>query len=164
MKYRKIDPRIWNDAKFNALSDKGKLVFFFLLTHPHMTPVGAMRATMGGFVEELGWQTEAFQEAFREALSKGMVKHDEKAHFIALPNFIKYNPPESPNVIKAWAKCLDDIPECQEKIHLINELKAFSEAFGKAFGKAFAEGVAKTMPNQEQEQEQEQDKDIGQCH
>ena len=42
MKYRKISPCIWNDAKVRELSDKGKLAPLFLLTHPHMTPLGAI--------------------------------------------------------------------------------------------------------------------------
>ena len=45
-KYRKVDPKIWNDEKFRELSDSAKLLFLFLLTHPHMTPLGAMRATV----------------------------------------------------------------------------------------------------------------------
>jgi hypothetical protein len=161
MKYRKIDPKIWNDEKFNDLSDNGKLAFFFLLTHPHMTPVGAMRGTFGGLAEELGWETEAFREAFSEALSKGMVKYNSKAHFIGLPNFMKYNSPESPNVVTAWAKCMDDIPECNEKTQIYSELKGllkgFKEPFLKAFHRAFGNPPLKTMPNQEQEQEQEQE-------
>ena len=48
MKYRKISPCIWNDAKVRELSDKGKLALLFLLTHPHMTPLGAIRANAPG--------------------------------------------------------------------------------------------------------------------
>lgn len=153
-KYRKIDTRIWNDAKFSNLSDQGKLVFFMLLTHPNMTSLGAMRASLAGLAEELGWLPEAFREAFREALAKGMVEHDQKACLIALPNFVKYNPPESPNVVKAWAAAADLLPECRLKTLVIQRAKAFAEGFGEAFAKAYL----KTMPNQEQEQEQEQEK------
>ena len=127
-KYRKIDPRIWNDAKFMSLSDDGKLAFLFLLTHPHMTALGAMRATLAGLAEEIGWETEAFREAFREALAEGMAKHDKKACLVALPNFIKYNKPESPNVIKAWDQALDLLPECSLKAEIIQHVKAFTEA------------------------------------
>jgi hypothetical protein len=52
-RYRKIDPRIHNDAKFKALSERGKLLFFTILTHPHMTALGAMRATEAGLCEEM---------------------------------------------------------------------------------------------------------------
>ncbi len=52
-RYRKVDPKIWNDEKFRALSDDGKLAFFMLLTHPHMTAVGAMRAMPSGMASEM---------------------------------------------------------------------------------------------------------------
>ena len=154
-RYRKVDPRIWNDKKFRNLSDQGKLAFFFLLTHPHMTSIGAMRGTIAGLAEELGWDTEAFREAFREALSKGMAKHDPKACFIALPNFLKYNRPESPNVVKAWESALDLLPECSLKMQVIHEAKGYAEGLSKAFGEALPEAFAKAMPYQEQEQEQD---------
>ena len=65
--YRKIDTRIWNDAKFNALSPNGKLAFLFILTNPNMTALGAMRATVEGLSAELRIPAEAFLEVFGEA-------------------------------------------------------------------------------------------------
>lgn len=56
--YRKIDTRVWNDQKFNELTDNGKLVFFLLLTHPYLTSIGAMRASLPGLACELGWPLE----------------------------------------------------------------------------------------------------------
>ena len=159
--YRKIYTKIWNDEKFRSFSDGGKLVFFFLLTHPGMTSIGAMRGTIPGLAAELGWTTEAFREAFQEAYAKGIVEHDERASFIGLPNFLKYNKPESPNVVKAWAKSFDLIPECRLKFSLYQRVKAYVEALGEAFPKAFHEAFpkdfAKAMANQEQEQEQDKD-------
>ena len=153
--YRKIDPRMWNDEKFRTLSTEGKLAFVLLLTHPHMTALGAMRATIPGLAAELGGK--GFAEAFREVFAKGLAKHDEKASCVYLPRFLKYNKPESPNVVKAWAHSIDLIPECHLKSELIQEVKGFAEALPEAFGKALPKAFAKAMPNQEQEQEQEQE-------
>ena len=152
--YRKIDPRMWNDEKFRTLSTEGKLAFVLLLTHPHMTALGAMRATIPGLAAELGGK--GFAEAFREVFAKGLAKHDEKASCVYLPRFLKYNKPESPNVVKAWAHSIDLIPECHLKSELIQEVKAYAEALPEAFSKALPEAFAKAMPNQEQEQEQEE--------
>lgn len=160
-RYRKVDPRIWNDEKFVALSDRAKLVFLLLLTHPHMTALGAMRATIPGMAAELNWTTEDFREAFAEVFRKALVEHDEKASYVCLPNFLKYNSPESPNVIKSWVSAVDLIPECKLKRLLLFRVKDFTEGltkgFTEAFTKAFAEVFRKAMPNQEQEQEQEQE-------
>jgi hypothetical protein len=146
-RYRKVDSRIWNDEKFRDLSDDGQLLFLFLLTHPHQTALGAMRATVSGLAEEKGWLPERLSEAFAEALSRGMVKHDARASCVWLPNFLKYNRPESPNVVKAWGSAADLIPECSLKGECIQAakafLKGFKEAFRKAFTEVFGEALAK---------------------
>jgi hypothetical protein len=142
-RFRKVDPRIWNDAKFRELSNHGKLLFFMLLTHPGMTALGAMRATGAGLAEELGWEQEAFRKAFADVLSKGMAEHDPKACLVALPNFIRYNQPESPNVIKAWVGALDLLPECDLKASVLQRAKLIVGEM--------TEGFAKAMPNPEPE-------------
>lgn len=158
-KYRKIETRIWNDQKFRALSDRGKLVFLMILTHPHMTSLGAMRATIAGMAAELGWPEKAFREAFGEGFRKALFKHDEDACFVWLPNFLRYNRPESPNVVKSWSDSFELLPECPLKDQLSLHVKAFAEGFGKAFTEALPEAFRKALPNQEQEQEQEQEQD-----
>jgi len=156
-KYRKIAPAIWNDAKFRALSDNAKLVFFMLLTHPQTTAIGTLRAFQQGLAPEMGWTAKAFAEAFREVLEKGMVKYAESDGLMWLPNFMKYNQPESPNVLKSWAAGLENCPECELKNQIYHKIKAFAEALGEAYVKAFAQAFAHPSPNQEQEQEQEQE-------
>jgi hypothetical protein len=167
MHYRKVDPRIWNDAKFRRLDHLSQLAFLFLLTHPHLTSVGAMRASISGLCAESGLPAKAFRELFRdvervpETLSKGFiegfVEYDEKAFCLVIPNFIKYNPPENPNVVKGWARAADFIPESPLKLKLFRRLKEFVEGLGEGFAKAFPEPFRKGLANQEQEQEQEQE-------
>jgi len=152
--YRKIDVRIWNDEKFVALSDDAKFVFMFLLTHPSMTSLGAMRGTPPGLASELGWSPKRFVKAFRAVLVKGMARHDPRASFIGLPNFLKYNPPESPNVIKSWVRCLDHIPECELKAEMLKQVKDFTKDLGIAFQGALPEYFRKDMPNHNQKHEQ----------
>lgn len=152
-KYRKVDSRIWNDAKFRTLSDSAKLVFFFLLTHPNMTSLGAMRHSVPGMAAEIGWEPKAFREPFQELLSKGLVKHDEMASFVWLPNFIKYNQPENPNVVKAWKSALDLLPECAMYDMLLQHVKEFLKGFKEPFRKGFEKGLPKSMANPEPEPE-----------
>ncbi len=157
MRYRKIDPRIWNDEKFHSLSNHAQFAFLFVLTHPSMTSLGAMRGSIPGLAAELGLPEKAFREAFEEVLAKGLLEHDEKASFVAAPKFMKYNAPESPNVFKAWDGALDLIPECPLKVRLFQRVKDFAEGLSEAFREALPEAFAKAMPNQEQEPEQEQE-------
>ncbi len=166
-RYRKVEVRTWGDEKFRNLSPIppcGQGLWLFLITGPHTGPIpGLFRAGRAAMAEELDWDIEAFDEAFREVFLEGMVKADFKARVVWVPNAIKHNKPESPNVVKSWAAEFDLIPECDLKREALEALRAsihaLGEAFGKAFdetfGKAFGKPSIKAMPNQEQEQEQE---------
>lgn len=164
-RFRKVDVRIWGDEKFLAFSDDARMVFLFLLTHPGMTALGAMRATLAGLAQELGWSAERFRKALEEPSAKGMVEADERACFVALPNFLRYNQPENPNVVKAWADSGDSLPECDLKRQtfvrayaaLKGRPKSFAEAFRQRFGEPLAKVPCNGMANQEQEQEPEQE-------
>lgn len=164
--------RTWGDEKFRALSPiqpSGQALWLFLITGPHTGPIpGLFRAGRAAMSEELDWEVEAFDKAFAEVFAQGMVKADFKARVMWVPNAIKHNKPESPNVVRSWAAEFDLIPECVLKLEAFNALKgsihalgeayakAFDETLGKASAKPFGKPSAKTMPNQEQEQEQEQ--------
>jgi len=157
-RYRKIDTRIWNDQKFNGLSEDGKLVFFLLLTHPHLTSIGAFRASAHGLASELRWPYARFSKAFTECLQNQMIQYDQSASLIWLPNYLKYNQPESPNVVRAWEHTLDYLPECSMKEVILKVCHHFAKQLGAPFSEALPKAFRKGMANQEQEQEQKQEK------
>lgn len=158
-RYRKIDTRIWNDKKFNELSDDGKFVLFLFLSHPHLTPLGAMRATIAGLASELRWDIDRFKKSLDECAAKNIVIYDDKAAFFRLCNFIKYNQPESPNVVRSWDQYLDYLPECGLKDDLIEGVESYITNRTDAFKEALPEVFVKAMPNQEQEQEHKQEQE-----
>lgn len=126
--------------------------------------------------EELNWDQEAFDEAFREVSDKGMAKADFKARLVWLPKAIQHNKPESPNVVRGWRVELDLLPECDLKSEAIKGIREalvllgapYVEAFDEVLsgkkkdsekdgGKPSSKPSAKAMPNQEQEQEQDKE-------
>lgn len=175
-RYRKIEVRTWSDERFRGLSampPSGQGLWFFLLTGPHTSPIpGLFRAGRAAMAEELGWEQEAFDEAFQEVSAKGMAKADFKAKLIWLPNALKHNKPESPNVVKSWRKEVILLPECALRNEAIAALRAYLETIGEPYLAAFDEPIddpsakpkpkpsskpsTKAMANQEQEQEQEE--------
>ena len=155
-RYRALHCLMWNDDKFPFASDDCQLVFFHLLTTPLSTPFGCYKASLEALAAEKRWPLERYQKAFMEAFHAGFAKYDERHQVILLPHFLKYNPPNNPNVLKAWRKIYDELPDCPLKHEFYRGLKAYLEGFHEGFLKAFAEGWPKPMPIQEQEQEQEQ--------
>ncbi|MGJ7512370.1 hypothetical protein [Variovorax sp. GT1P44] len=174
-RYRKIEVRTWSDEKFRNLSPlpaSGQGLWFFLLTGPHTGPIpGLFRAGRAAMAEELGWEMEAFDEAFVEVSTQGMAKADFKAKLVWLPNALRHNKPESPNVVRSWRVELDLLPECALKREAISSMRECLEEAGESYvaafdelfvskdsagsAKASAKPSAKAMPNQEQEQEQD---------
>ena len=131
-RYRKIDPRIWCDSKFASLDIHGQRLFLYILTCPEMTAVGAFRGTALNMAVELGYVKgfnealskgfpEVFSKAFSELLSKGLVKADEDGLLMFVPNFLKYNEPESPNVVKSWKSVIDYLPECPLLVEVVEK-------------------------------------------
>jgi len=172
-RYRKIDPRIWNDEKFRRLSDDGKLAFLFLLTHPAMTAIGAMRATWAGLAAELGWTAGRWTRAINRVEQLDMVEVNAGAAYVGLPRWLRYNEPEGPNSVKhAWAAALDLVPECAERhalarrclAYLENLTSEFRKAMGDAILDAFRDAIgdAKAQPSQIQEQELELEHELEQ--
>ncbi len=156
-RYRKIEVRIWNDQKFRSLTSDAKLIFMFLLTHPNMTSLGAMRATIPGMAAEIGTLSKGFGEGFAELSRKGLVECDEEAAFVALPKFLKHNGPENPNVVKSWESCLELIPECHLKYLVLQRAMECVDALGGNFSKGLPIPFRKGMPNPEPEPEPEQE-------
>lgn len=173
MRYRMLDVRIWCDEKFRSLTPlkpSGQALFLYLLSNPHTTSIpGLYRAGAGAMAEELAWSLVGFQRALKEVMEQGLVKADLKARVIFIPNAIKYNKPQSPNVVRSWAMHWDEIPECSLKNEAYYTLQSFVQGLGKAFVLAFDEVLSqhatkrsadifvKPSLNQEQEQEQEQE-------
>lgn len=191
--YRKIDCRISNDKKFRELSVEGKLAWYTILSRRDLAPIGAFKASFESLaIEQRGNEylneglhkglpkafSEVFIQALNELLSKGLIKYDSESFLIYVPNFLRYNFPENPNVVKSWNSALDSLPECDLTNHVLAKSaeiilnsqrdsfikalpKEFVEAYQKGFAKALPKGFTKDfwkgMPKQEQEQEQEQD-------
>lgn len=166
-RYRKIDPRIWNDAKFSALSSEGKLLFLYLLTAPAMTMIGAMPMRASAVAEELGFDLKQYAIRYQELSQMGIVEYDDRGLFW-VKNFLKYNAPDNPKVVISWGSVLDLLPECplltkvlkSAQAHCLQRGEGYAEAFSKSFGNGIAYGMPNPMPYQEQEQEQEQEKNI----
>jgi len=166
VRYRKISPRIWGDERFRALSaprPNAQTLWIYLLTGPHTTLIpGLFSAGEAGLAEALGWPLKSFRGAFQELHCQGMAQADWQGRVVYLPKALKYNPPESPSVVKSWAGALDELPECQLKHQAIEAFRVWLAGCGAAWVAAWLSALFKSSddpaPHQEQEQEQEQER------
>jgi uncharacterized phage protein (TIGR02220 family) len=178
-RYRKTEVAMWGDRRFRELSSpppNGKSLWQYLLTGPRTTQLpGLLVASAAVMADDLKWPLEGFMKAFAEVSAKGMAKADWDAGVVVLSKALidssgqprDTSRPESPNVLKGWAKAWNEVPDCLLKTEYLHSVSDFAKALGKAFTEAFAEGWAKAIaqasvhpsPNQEQEQEREQEQE-----
>jgi hypothetical protein len=160
-RYRKIDVRIYNDARFRQLSapsPNGQSLFLYLLTNQFTTAIpGLYRAGAAQLAEDLGWPVEAFLKAFREVSAQGLARADWRACLLWIPNVVRYDPPQSPNAVRSWRVPWDELPECSLKHKAYQELERHLGGLTQALRKAFHEVCPKGLATQEQEQEQEEE-------
>ncbi|MBI5068144.1 MAG: hypothetical protein HZB56_07875 [Deltaproteobacteria bacterium] len=181
--YRKVATRVWQDAKFRALTPlapSGAALWLYLLTGEVTTQLpGLVRAGEAALAEALGWPLEELRRCWAEIEAQSMATADWPARLVWIPNAIRYNQPQSPNVVRSWGRPWAEIPECTLKdaarrvlAQQMAErggafLAAFKEACppasrkpsGKASRKPSGKPFGKPSPNQDQEQEQEQEQE-----
>lgn len=169
-RYKKIDVRIWNDAKFNALSSDAQLIFLYLLTSPQTTMLGAVPVDKHTVSRILKFDDIRYGIGYKQLSQYGMLEYDEAGIFW-IKNFLKYNPPENPKVVISYASLLDLFPECPLLIKIAKSVLRACEARGDSYvnalhpefkklakydiAKGMPYGIAYPMAYQEQEQEQE---------
>lgn len=164
-RYSKVSRRKWGDERVCRLSfpkANGFTVWDRLLTGPELSNVpGLFAARESGLAEALGWELKAFRDAFSEVSREGLAEADWKVGLVWVPNAIRHNEPESPNVILSWENTLAELPDCALKTKAFGELEAWAKSKGESWYKALAKSMPKSsgkaMANQEQEQEQEQE-------
>ncbi len=133
-----------------------KHLWFYLLTGDTGTSLpGVLVVDREILVLKLGWsgKEKAFDKCVEEIARSKMAAFDFEGGMIFCPAALNYNRPQSPNVIVAWGKAFDMLPEGDLKGHvwqaiaeLVEELaaktekgEAFPEAFRKAFPKAYGD-------------------------
>lgn len=147
--------QIHNDARFRQLSKpqpNAQSLFMRLLTDPQSCAApGLIVTTRAGLAEKLGWKLKDFNRVFDELATKSdehtfpMAMADWEAGLVFLPNGVEYQPPASPNAVKAWVASLRQAPECDLRAFAIRRLydflHAYSEAFREPFLEDFGEGL-----------------------
>lgn len=155
-RWRKVDVRLWGDERVRKLSKPaacGLVLWLYLLTAKESVALpGAVSAGPGALSEALGWPRPAFLRAFSELEAQGMAQADWAAGLVWLPNALKFNPPQSPNAVKAWAKAWEELPDCDLKRRVHRQVASYLEAMGEAFAKAFPEASPQAIADPEAEQ------------
>jgi hypothetical protein len=108
---------MWADAKVVSLSKpqpNAQTLWVHLLAGEQTEIIpGVCRIGEAAFAEQLGWSVEGLRKPFGELFRLGMVKVDWTARLVWVPNALRWNPPDNPNVVKSWREPWRHVPECE---------------------------------------------------
>lgn len=135
--------RLWGDERFRRLSaspPSGQFLWLYLLCGPQTNALpGLFRAGEAAMAEELDWPLDGFRAVFQEIQALGMAEYDAQTRVVYLPKAIIHNPPDNPNVVRAWRKSFDELPECELRTKAEHQIRGFLQGLGKPFMKPFDE-------------------------
>lgn len=140
--YGKVFKKIWNNNKFRNLSDDGKLLWFYIITSPHLTLIGMYVIDKYYISGDIKWLPERLDKPFRELLGDGFIKYDDSSRTLLIPSWFEHNKIGNENqLIKALAE-LSELPNTI----LLNDLKDAIKGLPKGFGKGLQERLLEAIP------------------
>ena len=125
-KYASITTSIWRSQKIRSLknSDRPRLLYFYFHTAPQCNSVGCYSLPIGYIATDLGWGEQQVSEAIDSLCEVKLVEWNDHEHLVRIVDFVIHDPPTNPKHAIAFVLTTFEIPDCQEKLNLINELMA----------------------------------------
>jgi len=160
-KYRRIDPRIWDDERFDDLEAADALAAFWLITGRPVNRCGIAVFSLGESADKIRVDTAA---AAWETLSKvcaalnwPLEKASRTTCVAVLPSWFKYQPPANRDHLRGNMADLADVPRCEvvtaarDKIraHIPPALMEHFDSFWREFyghADTVADTVSDTVP------------------
>lgn len=148
--FRKVSEAMNRDERYLALSPIppcGRGLWHHLLFGSHTTALPGLAAVGRlAMAEDLGWEIGEFDAAFAEIEQQGLAQADWKSRVVWLPNALKHNLPQSPNVVRSWRGIWHRIPDCELKLTAYEAMRSSLKAYSEPFAKAFVEHCEKPSP------------------
>jgi hypothetical protein len=155
-KYRKIDPRLWNDERFRSLTSQEKLVDIYLLT-AQVNRIGLFVFSPAMAAEALGIKQPEFDRVLDRVLDTLKWPYDRKQRVLFFPTWWKYNPCESRLTMKGYIDDLHDIPQTPLLTAFASNSRYLKDDVAQVIAEGMPYPMRYPMAYQEQEQEQEQE-------
>lgn len=122
--YGRVRVSFWESDDIRPLSPEHKFLGLYLLTSPHTNAIGCFRLPTAYVAYDTGMSPDAMTAAFAALRTAGFMEFCERSPWIWIPNYLKHNPPENPNVWRKCAKELEALPAIAAQARIAEELAA----------------------------------------
>ena len=173
--WMKLYCRFWHDEKVAELATEEKLVALYVLSAPTSNRIGCYRLSLSQLAEDTGVPLDRVGEILARVVDTLGWRYDAKAKIIYLPNWWRFNAPDSRCTLRGYLKDVRRLPssplvdEFRANVHhlpgpLAAEFRAAvatpsGEGGGEALGEAPPEGGGEAMADNETETETETERE-----
>ena len=141
MRYRKLDCRLWGDARFSELSaptpNAQDLWIDLLLRGRDRAVPGVIAARVEVLAADRRWPVDETDRCLRELEAAGMVEVDRAAGVIWIPKKVgprSSDQPRAPDNLRSWGGFdWSEIPECGLKRRAWEHARRYAEERGEKF-------------------------------
>jgi hypothetical protein len=147
---------MWGDRRFAGLTERGKLLWCYLLTGPDVTSLpGLLVVGRAHLAEAMGWDLRTLERVWAELSVSNedgipMAEADWSSRVVWLPMAWKHNTPANPSVVAGWKDAWRVIPECDLKeraaVVLASKVKPLGRLYALALDRVFGT-VQDTVPD-----------------
>lgn len=109
-RFRKIEPRFWDDPAVRKLPAEEKALALYLIT-AQSNRVGLFVFSEARAADDLGMSPSAFRDGFRRVLGALQWRFDDVSRVLYIPSWWRCNGPENPKAMIGYLADLGDVPE-----------------------------------------------------
>lgn len=110
-----ISPTLWYSKRFRRLSERAKLLFFYLACGPHGNSIGCYRLPPGYVCADMQWELQEWRSAMTELVDSGMVVEDLGTETIWIDKWQKFARLGGNKTLKNVDKLLKALPDSPAK-------------------------------------------------
>lgn len=146
-KYRKLDPRIWSDEKFQQMTPMQKLVAIYVLTG-QVNRIGIFKFSVGLAAEDIGYPPDTLRDTLQEVCNTLGWHYDSVTRVLYLPNWWRYNATGSELTMKGAIDDLHEVPQSHLVQDFLSNKTWLNEQEGRVLDtlvQGYAKGIGKGM-------------------
>lgn len=144
--YAKIQTKLWHDPRFRALSERGRLLFMYLLSCPHRNLEGLFVLPVGYASADLGWEPETVAGTIAETVGQGLIAYDETVALVFIVDSLRYQAPANPNMVTAALNKLEALPDSPLLERFYADAQRYAKPLAERLPERFTQHQTTTRP------------------
>ncbi len=141
--YAKISTSLWDSQKFGRLNDdRARLLYLYFHTNPKANAVGCYVIKPGHIAADTGWDIEAVAKAIDSLSKASLIDWNAAENVVRIVGFLDHDEPTNGRHAIYFVKTALGLPDCQQKILVLEEVLSLRHVQGLECKDEFDEALA----------------------